>query len=159
MAERSDKRKRAAKRISLTPAYRAILARKVLEPADKLANRIAEIEPLAVGLLGTESMPEFASRLRLEISVAYNSGGLSDFSLDLPDVDNIYPLLEKTVSKEEGSPGIPGIALILKPGDDSGWTGRFAGESHAKRVKVDPSKIEDESLAFRNKILEGWANK
>lgn len=72
MAERSDKRKRAAKRISLTPAYRAILARKVLEPADKLANRIAEIEPLAVGLLGTESMPEFASRLRLEISVAYN---------------------------------------------------------------------------------------
>lgn len=152
MTERA-KLKRAAKRISLTP----VLARKIIEPADALAERIAGSEPRPGSMVDIENFSKFARILRNEISVAVSSGGLKELLLKLPtDLHLTRAIIKRTVYPEESmSPKIPGVALVLTPSEE-GWTGFFAGESHVRRIKSNPSHQEER---FRREILEGWKGK
>lgn len=153
MTERADY-KRAAKRISLTPGYRAELARKVIEPAEALAERVAGSEPRPGSMVDIEKFKEFASRLRKEVSVALSSGGLKDLLLKLPESLHLRMAIIKRTVYPEGaiSSRIPGVALVLTP-SEAGWNGFFAGENHVKRIKKDPSNQEE---TFRGAVLDCW---
>ena len=146
--------KRAAKRISLTPDYRAVLARKIIEPADALAERITGSEPRPGSMVDIENFSKFARILRNEISVAVSSGGLEELLLKLPtDLHLARAIIKRTVYPEGAiSSKIPGVALVLTPSEE-GWTGFFAGENHVKRIKKDPSNQEE---TFREAVLDCW---
>ncbi len=151
-------RRRGARRITINTELRESRARGIIQPTERLAARISGAEPRPGSMVDIESFYKFASKLREEIGVALNSGGLNKFSLPLPDKPHLAEaIVRRTISSPDStSPGIPGIALVLTP-NENGWSGFFAGKNFVRRVK---SPATEEEIVKRNEILDNLtANK
>lgn len=154
MAERT---KRCARGITLTERYselKALRARSVIEAADALTVGIEGSERRSGSFVDGEGFVKFARYLRREISIAQSTNKLRDLDIKLP----AHPYLRNAINartialKDMNCPTVPGVALLLTPTED-GWDGRFAGESFARRVRVDDSEVKPEDLAFKKAVL------
>lgn len=136
---------------------RKIQARRVIELAAMLTDRIAGSEPIPGSKATRADFAAYAAILRNEMSIAYASGNLRDFQSGLPNIPHLREAVIKRLVYPLGeiSPKIPGIALTMTPTED-GWIGFFVGESYVRRVKVDKKDVQKEDIEYSKKIIDGW---